>query len=108
LAEVTGYVHRMALTWGLSVFGVHRPTWNALPADLRQILRGGVEELERDIWNAAERETEEGFECNSGQPSCVSGRPGRMQIVPVTEEDERRRRILLRDVVLPNWLERCG
>ncbi len=108
LAEVTGYVHRMALTWGISVFGVHRPTWNALPADLQQILRQGIEELERDIWEAAERETEDGFACNSGQPSCQAGRPGRMQIVPVTEEDERRRRVLLRDVVLPNWLERCG
>jgi TRAP-type C4-dicarboxylate transport system substrate-binding protein len=108
LSEVTGYVHRMALTWGLSVFGAHRPSWNALPADLRQILRQGVEQLETEIWTAAEQETEDGFACNAGLPTCVSGRPGRMQIVPVSEEDERRRRVLLRDVVLPNWIERCG
>ncbi|WP_165585281.1 TRAP transporter substrate-binding protein [Roseococcus sp. SYP-B2431] len=108
LSEVTAHVHRMALTWGLSVFGAHRPSWNALPADLRQILRQGLAELESEIWAAAERETEEGFACNSGQPSCAAGRPGRMQVVPVSEEDERRRRVLLRDVVLPNWIERCG
>jgi len=108
LSEVTEYVHRMAITWGLSVFGAHRPSWNALPADLRQILRQGIGELEADIWNAAEQETEDGFACNAGQPSCRAGRAGRMQIVPVSEEDERRRRTLLRDVVLPNWLERCG
>lgn len=108
LSEVTGYVHRMAITWGLSVFGAHRPTWNALPADLRRILRQGIAELEAEIWAAAEQETEDGFACNAGEPSCRSGRPGRMQVVPVSEEDERRRRSLLRDVVLPNWLERCG
>jgi TRAP-type C4-dicarboxylate transport system substrate-binding protein len=108
LPDVTSYVHRMAITWGLSVFGVHRPSWNALPADLRQILRQGISELESEIWAAAERETEEGLACNAGQPSCRGGRPGRMQIVPVSEEDEHRRRLLLRDVVLPNWIERCG
>lgn len=108
LSEVTGYVHRMAITWGLSVFGAHRPSWNALPADLREILRQGIRELEGEIWSAAEQETEDGFACNSGEASCHAGRPGRMQIVPVTEEDERRRRSLLRDVVLPNWIERCG
>lgn len=108
LFEATSYVHRMAITWGLSVFGAHRPSWNALPEDLRQIVRQGITELEGEIWTAAERETEDGFDCNSGQPSCRGGRPGRMQIVPVSEEDERRRRILLRDVVLPNWIERCG
>ncbi|WP_421996169.1 TRAP transporter substrate-binding protein [Roseococcus sp.] len=108
LAEVTGYVHRMALTWGLSVFGAHRPSWNSLPADLREALRKGIGELEAQIWDTAEQETQEGFACNAGLPDCRNGRPGRMQIVPVTEEDERRRRVLLRDVVLPNWLERCG
>ncbi len=108
LSEVTGYVHRMAITWGLSVFGVHRPSWNALPADLRQILRQAIGELEAEIWTAAEQDTEDGFDCNAGLPSCRGGQPARMQIVPVSEEDERRRRILLRDVVLPNWLERCG
>lgn len=108
LSDVTSYVHRMAITWGLSIFGAHRPTWDALPADLRRVLRQGIAELEAEIWAAAEQETEDGFACNAGEPSCRGGRPGRMQVVPVSEEDERRRRVLLRDVVLPNWLERCG
>lgn len=108
LSEVTNYVHRLAITWGLSVFGAHRPSWNALPADLRETLRRNITELEGQVWSGAELETEEGFACNTGQPGCQSGRPGRMQIVPVSEEDERRRRLLLRDVVLPSWIDRCG
>ncbi|MDB5414549.1 MAG: TRAP-type C4-dicarboxylate transport system, substrate-binding protein [Rubritepida sp.] len=108
LHEVTTHIHRMAISWGLSVFAVHRPSWNALPADLRETLRQGLLDLEAQVWAAAEQETEEGFTCNTGRPGCHDGQPGHMQIVPVSEEDEQRRSSLLREVVLPGWLGRCG
>jgi len=108
LHEVTTHLHTMAFSWGLSAFGVHRPTWNALPADIRTTIAAGVAELEREIWADAEEETEQGILCNAGRPGCRTGRPGRMQIVPVTDADEQRRQALLREVVLPGWLDRCG
>ncbi|MCS6890071.1 MAG: TRAP transporter substrate-binding protein DctP, partial [Rhodovarius sp.] len=108
LHEVTSHVHMMAISWGLSAFAVHRPTWRALPADVRDALRRGLAELEAEIWRAAERETEEGLQCNAGQAGCPAGRAGRMRLVPVSADDEARRSRLLREVVLPRWLDRCG
>ncbi|WP_424813059.1 TRAP transporter substrate-binding protein [Roseococcus sp. YIM B11640] len=108
LSEVTTHVHAMAISWGLSVFGVHRPTFNSLPPDIQRIIREGLRALESEIWTAAEDETEDGLACNAGRPNCRNGRPGRMTIVPVSDEDEARRRMLLREVVLPAWLSRCG
>jgi len=108
LHEVTTHVHSMAITWGLSVFAANRNSWNALPEDVRTVLREQLAQLEREIWDAAEQETGEGLACNAGLPRCNSGRRGTMTVVPVTPEDDDRRRRLLTETVLPGWVRRCG
>jgi TRAP-type C4-dicarboxylate transport system substrate-binding protein len=108
LHEVTSHVHSMAITWGLSIFGANLGTWRALPEWARNTLRDEVAKLEADIWDAADRETGEGLACNSGQPSCQNGRRGSMVVVPVSEADQKRRRQLLTETVLPGWVRRCG
>ncbi|KAA2236105.1 TRAP transporter substrate-binding protein [Salinarimonas soli] len=107
LPEVTTHIHAMALSWGLSFFGANRSAWEALPADLRDVLRAGIARLEQDIWTSADRDTARGLACNAGTTAC-DGRQGRMTLVPVTPEDEARRRRLLVEAVLPSWLDRCG
>jgi len=108
LHEVTGHVHAMALSWGLSVFGASRGAWQALPPDVQAILRDAVAGLEREIWEGADRETGEGLACNAGLPGCERGTPGRMQIVPVSAADTALRERLLRETVVPRWISRCG
>ena len=108
LHEVTSHVHAMAFSWGISVFVAHRPSWNALPEELRGVIARGLRELEAEIWTAAEAETLEGLACNSGQAGCTAGRRGSMHVVPATAADEAVRRNLLRGIVLPRWIDRCG
>jgi TRAP-type C4-dicarboxylate transport system substrate-binding protein len=108
LHEVTGHVHAMALSWGLSAFGASRAAWNALPPDVQALLREAVAGLEREIWEGADRETGEGLACNAGRPGCERGAPGRMQIVPVSAADTALRDRLLRETVVPRWISRCG
>lgn len=108
LHEVTTHVHAMAINWGLSVFGANRAAWAALPRDLQELLRREIADLERAIWDAADRETDDGLACNAGRPDCRAGRPGRMTIVPVTPADDARRQRLVTEAVLPRWVQRCG
>lgn len=108
LHEVTTYMHSMAITWGLSVFGANRSAWAALPEWARTLIRRELAGLEREIWDAAEVETVDGFACNAGLPSCVSGRRGQATIVPVSAADQERRIRLLTETVLPGWVRRCG
>lgn len=108
LHEVTSHTHRMAISWGLSIFGANRTVWNAMPDWARSMLRTELAGLEREIWQAAEIETGEGFACNSGQAACTTGRRGAMTIVPVSEADQARRLRLLTETVLPGWVRRCG
>jgi hypothetical protein len=108
LYDVTTHVHAMAITWGISFFGANRAAWNALPEDIRAILRQELTQLEHEIWEAADRETGEGLACNAGLPACTTGRRGQMTVVPVTASDDARRRSLLTEAVLPGWVRRCG
>lgn len=108
LHEVTTHVHGMAITWGLSVFGANRAAWNSLPEWARTLIREELAALERQIWEAADLETDEGLACNAGLPNCSTGRRGTMTIVPVTQNDNALRIRLLTETVLPGWVRRCG
>ena len=98
----------MPLNWGLAIFGANRAAWEALPPDLRALLRRELPRLEASIWEESERNTAEGFACNSGLPACKSGRKGAMVVVPVSAQDERKRKEIFASTVLPHWLKRCG
>ncbi|MCX8132822.1 MAG: TRAP transporter substrate-binding protein [Roseococcus sp.] len=108
LHEVTTHVHALAISWGLSAFGASRGAWETLSEADRALLRSALADLEREIWEGAERETGEGLACNTGQSGCSSGRPGRMTLVPVSRADAALRERLLRETVLPRWIARCG
>lgn len=108
LHEVTSYISPLAISWGVSVFAANQAAWAALPETVRDELRKGLRELEGEIWQTAERETVEGLACNAGRPGCSEGRPGRMIVVEERWQDEARRFQLLRGIVLPSWVRRCG
>jgi TRAP-type C4-dicarboxylate transport system substrate-binding protein len=108
LHEVSTHVSRLGISWGVSVFVANQAAWDELPAERRAELRQGLAALQDEIWEAADRERQDGFDCNAGRPSCESGRPGRMTIVEDSWQDDALRIKLLNEVVLPNWVRRCG
>lgn len=108
LHEVTSHIHTMTVTWGLSIFAANGSAWDSLPTDLKTLLRKEIAKLEAAIWNESERETAEGVACNTGAASCSSGRHGKMIEVRASLDDERRRKEVFANKVLPRWVQRCG
>jgi len=109
LSEVTTHVHAMALSWGLSFFGANLAAWNALPLDIQQIIRNGVGDLEARIWEQADSDTQRGLVCNVGTGEAIcAGLPGGGMTLVISATDEARRNRLLKEVVLPRWIDRCG
>ncbi|MDW8398089.1 MAG: TRAP transporter substrate-binding protein [Acetobacteraceae bacterium] len=108
LHEVTTHVHALAINWGVSIFAANEAAWDALPEDIRTILAEGIASLEREIWDAAERETGLGLACAAGLPACTTGRRGHLTVVPASPADEARRLALFTGAVLPRWIDRCG
>ena len=70
LPDITTHIHPMAISWGLSMFAANGAAWNALPADLRALLKRELPRVEREIWDESERETADGIACNIGAPAC--------------------------------------
>ena len=109
LSNVTSYIYPMAISWGLSFFGANAAAWEALPPDLQALLRDAITGLEVQIWDASDRETADGIACDIGAAGCSNGHtPSHMTLVPVTPEDEAKRKRLLVESVLPGWIHRCG
>lgn len=108
LPGITTHVHALPITWGLAIFGANRAAWDALPPDLRALLRRELPRLEAAIWDESERETSDGMACNRGLPACQGGRKGQMVMVPTSSQDERSRQEILASTVLPRWVQRCG
>ncbi len=108
LHEVSTHISRLGISWGVSVFAANQAAWDALSEAVRHQLEQGLAELQGRIWDGADQETRDGFDCNAGRPTCANGRPGRMTIVEERWQDDTRRLRLLRDTVVPNWVGRCG
>ena len=108
LHQHTTWLHPMPITWGVALFGANQAAWQALPQDLRALLLRELPRLEAAIWSSAERETAQGLACNSGSATCTSGRRGAMTLAPLSPQDDARRLEVLKEAVLPRWLERCG
>jgi hypothetical protein len=108
LHEVTTHVHTLPVSWGLAIFCANMAAWDALPPELKALLRRELPKLEATIWNESERETAVGLACNKGASSCSGGRKGHMVEVPLSAQDELRRREIFTATVLSHWVQRCG
>ena len=108
LHQVTTHVSRVAISWGVSIFGANERAWAALPAEDRSAISAGLATLQEEIWRGAEQETEDGLRCNAGRPDCVTGTRGRMTVVEDRPQDRAKRHQMLTDSVLPAWVQRCG
>jgi TRAP-type C4-dicarboxylate transport system substrate-binding protein len=108
LPNVTSHIYPLAISWGLSAFGVNAAAWDQLPPDIRDTLQTGIGRLEIQIWDAADRETATGLACDIGARECAGGKMFHMTLVPVSATDEARRAQLLAGSILPRWVQRCG
>jgi TRAP-type C4-dicarboxylate transport system substrate-binding protein len=107
LHEITRSLYTMPVNWGMAIFAANTRAWEALPLDLRALLRAELPKLEASIWAESERETVDPLACGAGT-ACNSGVPGAPVETAPSEEDQRRRRDLFERVVLPGWVQRCG
>jgi hypothetical protein len=60
------------------------------------------------IWDAAARQTQEGYDCNTGAAACPHPVKGNMKLVKPSPNDFEVLKKLLDDVVLPKWAARCN
>ena len=108
LAGMTTHLYPIPVTWGVAIFAANLAAWEALPPDLRALLRRELPKLEASIWDQSAKDTQEGIACSTGAAACALPNKGAMTLVPVSAQDERRSQEIFKATVLPRWLQRCG
>jgi TRAP-type C4-dicarboxylate transport system substrate-binding protein len=110
--EVTSHLYTLVASWGISGYMVNIAWWNKLDPAVRKFLEGYFAQVEEVQWELGSRLTQDGIECNVGNAAgCkIFGllTDKKMTLVKPSEADVARGRQILVDVVLPNWVKRCG
>ncbi|MDD2845908.1 MAG: TRAP transporter substrate-binding protein [Rhodoferax sp.] len=107
LYTVAKHLYAMPLTWGLAIFGANQAAWEALPSELKALLRTELPQLEHRIWTDAQRATTLGIQCDSDAANCLAWRKN-VTVVPMSAQDDQLRQEIFRTSVLPRWLQRCS
>lgn len=105
--EVSTHLYALPINWNQQIHAVNQKTWDKLDPQVREFLQSNITTLVDDIWSAAARQTQEGYDCNSGAPNCPYPVKGKMVLVQPSEAD-RQLLLSLRDDVLNKWAARCS
>ena len=61
-----------------------------------------------DVWAAAGKQTQEGYDCNTGAAACKEAVKGKMVLVQPTEADKAALKKIFEEKVLTKWAARCN
>jgi TRAP-type C4-dicarboxylate transport system substrate-binding protein len=109
--EVSTHISDLPLSWSLAGYMVNLTWWNRLDPTVRAFLEGTFREMNDKLWELGAAATRDGIACNTGVAAeCklhpLAPRP--MTEVRATEADRALVQTTFRNVVLPNWVQRCG
>jgi TRAP-type C4-dicarboxylate transport system substrate-binding protein len=107
LYKATTHIDPTTVSWGPYVLFANHDAWQHFPPAVRDFLTAQIDQLGDRLWDAAERETEEGIACLTGG-ACSAGPAAHMTLVPTADEDFKLLRKSFVDVVAPRWAQRCG
>jgi TRAP-type C4-dicarboxylate transport system substrate-binding protein len=106
--EVSTHLLALPVNWNQQIHAVNQKSWEKLDPNVRSFLQTNITAMVSDIWAAAEQQTREGIECNTGAPSCPHPLKGSMVLVTPTDADRALLRKVMTDSVLPKWAARCS
>jgi TRAP-type C4-dicarboxylate transport system substrate-binding protein len=110
--EVANHLYTLVASWGISGYMVNLAWWNKLDPAVRKFLEDYFAKVEDAQWALGSQLTQDGIECNVGNAAgckiftLLTDR--KMTLLKPTDADNARARQVLVDVVLPNWVKRCG
>ncbi|MVW71019.1 TRAP transporter substrate-binding protein [Bordetella sp. 15P40C-2] len=106
--EVATHLYALPINWNQQIHAVNQKAWDKLDPKVQQFLQENVDKMVDDIWAAAARQTQEGYDCNTGSDACPYPVKGKMVLVEPTAEDRVLLKKVLNEAVLPKWAARCS
>lgn len=106
--EVSTHLLELPINWNPILYSVNETAWNKIDPKVQDFIQTNMDKMFNDIWDDAARQTQEGYDCNTGSPDCHAEVTGKMKLVLATEEDKTLLKKLTSEVVVPKWAERCS
>ncbi|MFX6383766.1 hypothetical protein ABTG25_19810, partial [Acinetobacter baumannii] len=77
----------LPINWNQQIHAVNQKAWDKLDPNVRTFLQANVKTLVDNIWDAAARQTQEGYDCNTGAAACPFPVKGKMVLVQPSDAD---------------------
>jgi len=106
--EVSTHLYALPINWNQQIHAVNQKAWDAIDPKVRAFLQDNVKTLVNDIWDAAARQTQEGYDCNTGAAACPYPVKGKMKLVQPTDADRALLKKVTQEAILPKWAARCS
>lgn len=106
--EVATHLYALPINWNQQIHAVNQKAWDKLSPGVQKLITDQFSNLVHDIWVAADKQTQEGYDCNSGAVACKQAVKGKMVLVQPTEADRAMLKKVLSESVLPKWAARCS
>ncbi|MBE2243174.1 MAG: TRAP transporter substrate-binding protein [Burkholderiaceae bacterium] len=105
--EVSTHLVALPINWNQQIHAVNGKAWAKFTPALQTFLQTEVNGLVNQIWDAAARQTQEGFDCNTGAAACTQPVKGKMTLV-VPSAADRELLAKIRGAVIEKWAARCS
>ena len=106
--EVSTHLVALPINWNQQIHAVNQKAWDKLDPNVRTFLQANVKTLVDNIWDAAARQTQEGYDCNTGAAACPFPVKGKMVLVQPSDADRALLKKVTQEAVLPKWAARCS
>ncbi|MDO5691172.1 MAG: TRAP transporter substrate-binding protein [Pseudomonadota bacterium] len=105
--EVSTHLVALPVNWNQQIHAVNGKTWAGFRPEMQKFLQTQVNTMVNQIWDAAARQTQEGYDCNTGAAACTQPVKGKMTLVQPSAAD---RELLtkIREQVIAKWAQRCS
>ena len=105
--EVSTHLVALPINWNQQIHAVNGKTWAKFNPATQKFLQTQVDGLVNQIWDAAAKQTQEGYDCNTGAAGCTQAVKGKMVLVQPSAADREQLKTI-RDAVIAKWAQRCN
>ena len=106
--EVSTHLLALPINWNQQIHAVNQGAWDKLDPKVQAFIQENMNTLMDDIWAAADEQTQQGFDCNTGADTCTLEVKGKMTLVVPSDEDKALLAETLKTKILPQWAARCS
>ncbi|SHH40258.1 TRAP transporter substrate-binding protein [Pollutimonas bauzanensis] len=106
--EVSTHLYVLPINWNQQIHAANLDYWNKLDPKVQEFLQKNISVMTDRIWDAAAKETQEGYDCNTGAAACTQPVKGKMKLVEPTAEDRELLKKITAQTVVPKWAARCS